>query len=156
MNTAKTLQISTTSSEETEDLGSKIGTSLRGGEVILLSSDLGGGKTAFVRGIARGLGSGDHVSSPTFTISKVYKASNLTLYHFDFYRLHEPGIISHELAEALQDETAVVAIEWGEIVASVVPEDNLTVAIKRTGELTRDIQLSATPGLGYLLEGIHK
>ena len=91
-------------SEQTEEVGSKIGTCLLGGEVILLSSDIGGGKTALVRGIARGLGSTDHVSSPTFTISKIYKSPKLTLYHFDFYRLQEPGIINYELVEALHDE----------------------------------------------------
>jgi len=105
-----------------------------------------------VRGIARGIGSADHVSSPTFTISKVYKAPKLTLYHFDFYRLHEPGIISHELAEALRDDTAVVAIEWGDIVSSIVPENNLAIIIKRTGDSTRDIQIKATSKLTYLIE----
>ena len=142
------------SAEQTEEVGSRIGACLRGGEVILLSSDLGGGKTALVRGIARGIGSVDHVSSPTFTISKVYKAPKLTMYHFDFYRLHEPGIISHELAEALQDDTAVVAIEWGDIVSSIVPENNLTIVIKRTGDSTRDIQLMATAKLTYLVESL--
>lgn len=108
-----------------------------------------------VRGLASGMGSADHVSSPTFTISKIYKSPELALYHFDFYRLHEPGIISFELAEALQDDRAVVAIEWGEIVSSVIPEDNLSIDIKRTGEMTREILIAPTTNLAYLLEGFN-
>ncbi len=69
-----TLQIDTTSPEDTLNLAAKIGARLRGGEVIELVSDLGGGKTVFVRGLAKGMGSDDQVASPTFTISREYKA----------------------------------------------------------------------------------
>jgi tRNA A37 threonylcarbamoyladenosine biosynthesis protein TsaE len=73
MNTGVTLQIDSASSEATEELGRKLGSKLRGGEVIELRSDLGGGKTTLVRGLAAGMGSTDAVASPSFTISRVYE-----------------------------------------------------------------------------------
>jgi tRNA threonylcarbamoyladenosine biosynthesis protein TsaE len=125
---------------------------LRGGEVIVLTSDLGGGKTAFVRGLVKGMGSQDHVASPTFTISREYSSSkkNLKMYHFDFYRLQEPGIISNELAEVVGDPHAVIAIEWGDIVAGVLPEDKVTISIEQTGENTRNFTCTCPDVLHYL------
>jgi tRNA threonylcarbamoyladenosine biosynthesis protein TsaE len=122
-----TFKTDSQSSEDTERFAHTLGSRLRGGEVIALVSDLGGGKTAFVRGLAAGLGSTDHVASPTFTISREYKAGNLTLYHFDFYRLQEPGVVAAELEEFIDDPTAVVAIEWGAIVEEVLPENKIIV-----------------------------
>jgi tRNA threonylcarbamoyladenosine biosynthesis protein TsaE len=124
---------------------------LRGGEVIVLVSDLGGGKTAFARGLARGMGSNDHVASPTFTISREYKADKLTMYHFDFYRLNEPGVVAAELEEFIHDPNAVVVIEWGAIVEDVLPEHKLVVNIERTGETTRHFTLRCSKELAYLL-----
>ncbi|HEX8226838.1 MAG TPA: tRNA (adenosine(37)-N6)-threonylcarbamoyltransferase complex ATPase subunit type 1 TsaE [Candidatus Saccharimonadales bacterium] len=148
-----TYQTSSQSSEKTGQLAAEIGARLRGGEVIVLTSDLGGGKTAFVRGLARGMGSADHVASPTFTISREYKApaKGLTLYHFDFYRLQEPGLIAHELAETIDDPEAVIAIEWGQIVEDVLPEQQMAVEIVRTGESTRQFTFNYPSELAYLL-----
>lgn len=117
----------------------------------MLVSDLGGGKTAFVRGMARGMGSSDHVASPTFTISREYKTDKLTLYHFDFYRLREPGVVAAELEEFINDPDAVVAIEWGDIVEGVLPEDKLVVSIVRTGETSRSLTFAYPEKLKYLL-----
>lgn len=128
-----------------------MGGRLRGGEVIVLMSDLGGGKTAFVRGLARGMGSSDHVASPTFTISREYKAKDRTLYHFDFYRLSEPGVVAAELEEFVDDPKAVVAIEWGEIVQGVLPDDHLQVRITRTGDNSRRIDMTYPPSLDYVM-----
>src|ERR1700712_1196496 len=116
MSTEQTSQIESTSLQATLDLAAAIGMKLKGGEVIELVSDLGGGKTAFVKGLARGMGSTDVVRSPSFTISNQYKAGSKTLYHFDFYRLFDPGIMRDELAEILQDPNAVVVVEWASIV----------------------------------------
>ncbi len=146
-----TLQIDSTVSEETERFAHSLGSKLRGGEVIVLTSDLGGGKTTFVRGIAKGMGSEDHVSSPTFTISREYAAGKLTLYHFDFYRLHEPGVVAAELAEFLNDPQAVVVIEWGDIVEAVLPAERLTIRIEHTGDTTRRLYLQCPQSLAYLL-----
>lgn len=121
--------------------------------MIELVSDLGGGKTAFVRGLARGMGSKDQVSSPSFTISNIYKGPKLTLYHFDFYRLDEPGIMRDELAEVLADRQAVTAIEWADIVEDVLPAERLTIHIKVSGENSREFSFSYPPSLAYLVSG---
>lgn len=147
----QTWQTDTTSPEATEALAAEIGKRLKGGEVIELASDLGGGKTAFVRGLARGMGSHDHVASPTFTISREYHADELTLYHFDFYRLAEPGIMTAELAEFIHDPKAVVAVEWSDIVKHVLPEKRITVKLILTGESSRQLQFSYPETLAYLV-----
>lgn len=128
----------------------KIGHRLRGGEVIELAGDLGSGKTAFVRGLAKGMGSSDPVRSPSFTLGNQYKAGGLTLHHFDFYRLKEPGIMRREMAETLEDPKAVVVIEWGGIVQNVLPASRLTIRIKATGETSRQFSFSYPDKLRYL------
>lgn len=127
-----------------------IGSRLRGGEVIELVSDLGGGKTAFVRGLARGMGSEDHVHSPSFTIGNQYRAGNLTLHHFDFHRLNDAGIMRDELAEILIDPQAVVVVEWADLVEDVLPAEHLTIHIKATGETTRQLNFAYPSSLSYL------
>ncbi|HEY5806072.1 MAG TPA: tRNA (adenosine(37)-N6)-threonylcarbamoyltransferase complex ATPase subunit type 1 TsaE [Candidatus Saccharimonadales bacterium] len=149
-----TWQTSSTSSEATEQLAEKLGGALKGGEVIELVSDLGGGKTTFVRGLARGAGSDDKVSSPTFTVSKVYKAEKFEIHHFDFYRLHEAGIMADELAEVAGDPKTVVVVEWADVVQHVLPEKRLTITIRQTPEGSRKISFSCHAGLNYLLEAM--
>lgn len=129
------------SATETEALGATLGAHLRGGEVIELTSDLGGGKTTFVRGLAAAAGSTDRVASPTFTISKVYEAPQFAIHHFDFYRLPEAGLIRHELEDVLGDPNSVVVIEWSNIVADVLPEDTIRIHIRTTGEDEREITI---------------
>lgn len=116
-----------------EELGFNIGIKTMDSVCIELSSDLGGGKTTFTRGFVRGLGSSDNVSSPTFTIGKQYKGSNLTCYHFDFYRLQEPGLIVEELNDALNDPYGAVVIEWADTVRGVLPDDRIIIKIDRVG-----------------------
>jgi tRNA threonylcarbamoyladenosine biosynthesis protein TsaE len=140
-----------TSLEGTEALAALVGKKLKGGEAIELVSDLGGGKTAFVRGLARGMGSPDHVASPTFTLSREYHTDKLTLYHFDFYRLHEPGIMTAELAEILDDPKAVVAVEWSDIVQHVLPEKRVTVRLVSVGDTGRRLEFAYPPELAYLI-----
>jgi tRNA threonylcarbamoyladenosine biosynthesis protein TsaE len=125
---------------------------LRGGEVLELVSDLGGGKTTFVRGLASGMGSKDHVSSPTFKISNEYKGGNLTLHHFDFYRLSEAGVVAHELHDVLDDPKAVIVVEWSDIVKNVLPADRLTIQFKSTGEKDREIAIAYPESLKYMVE----
>ena len=103
----------TRSENETIAIGRRIGAALVPGDVVLLSGDLGAGKTAFVRGLAEGLGADpEEVSSPTFTLIQKYQG-RLTLYHVDLYRLVEKEIADLGLEE-LPGAHAVVAIEWGE------------------------------------------
>lgn len=127
-----------------------VGGKVNGGEVIVLVSDLGGGKTAFVKGLAHGMGSQDDVSSPSFTISNQYQAGTLTLYHFDLYRLQEPGIMRDELAETVADEQAVIVVEWGEIVADVLPAEHVTIRIAVQADDTRILECTYPESLQYL------
>lgn len=151
-----TWQIESTGSDFTEQLAEKIGKALRGGEVIELASDLGGGKTTFVRGLARGMGSADRVASPTFTISKVYEAPNkqLSLHHFDFYRLHEAGLIGEELADVLHDKHIVTVVEWADIIQNVLPTARLTITIHKMPHdvEARLLTFTAPKDLQYLVE----
>jgi tRNA threonylcarbamoyladenosine biosynthesis protein TsaE len=144
--------VESNSPEETEELGSQLGRRLKGGEIVELISDLGGGKTTFVRGLAKGAGSLDHVSSPTFTVNKIYKSPKFDISHFDFYRLIEAGILTHELEDLLTDQHSVIIIEWGEAVKHVLPEKRLTVGLEPLGTSSREIRLSAPTSLKYLLE----
>lgn len=115
---------------------------------------MGGGKTTFTRGLAAGAGSVDKVASPTFTISKEYKAQKFTIAHFDFYRLDQAGIVADELAEVVHDENYVVVVEWGEVVHDVLPADRVTITIRQTAEGNRAIQLAYPDKLGYLVKGL--
>lgn len=146
--------ISSTSSDETEKLGEVIGKKLKGGEIIELSSDLGGGKTTFVRGLAKGMGSLDTVASPTFMICKQYRSNELKMYHYDFYRLNEPGIISHELEEGIHDPKAIVVVEWADIIKNILPKEKISITIKAKSENTRDIEIRCSSKFLYLLEGV--
>ena len=102
---------------------------ISGREVIELVSDLGGGKTTFVRGLARGAGSKDKVSSPTFTLNRIYQANDLEIHHFDFYRLSDPGVVEPQLEESLQNPRVITVVEWSDIVEEVLPEERLTIKL---------------------------
>lgn len=150
----ETRTIYTTSPEETEQVAARIAANLRGGEVIELASDLGGGKTTFTRGLAAGLQSTDPVASPTFTLSREYSGGRLHIYHFDFYRLHEAGIMSDELAELIGDPEGVVVVEWSDVVQNVLPQDRLSIAITATSETQRTIVVTVSGSQKYLLEHV--
>ena len=152
MSTVMTWQTVSISSDQTEQLGERIGTKLRGGEVIELISDLGGGKTTFTRGLVRGAGSKDKVSSPTFAISREYTAEKFKIAHFDFYRLNEAGIVADELAEIVADEQYVTVVEWGEIVADVVGEDKMTITLVLQADGSRKITVTYPEKYTYLME----
>ncbi|HEY1646074.1 MAG TPA: tRNA (adenosine(37)-N6)-threonylcarbamoyltransferase complex ATPase subunit type 1 TsaE, partial [Candidatus Saccharimonadales bacterium] len=138
------------SAEQTFNLGKALGANLIGGEVIELVSDLGGGKTTLTKGIALGAGSQELVSSPSFTICNEYACPKFKIYHFDFYRLNDPGIIKRELAEVIDDPDKVVVIEWPEAVENILPQKLLTVSIKTTEQNAREVTLSYPKELEYL------
>ncbi len=144
--------ITTHAAAETEQLGEDIGRKLKGGELIELISDLGGGKTTFVRGLVKGAGSVDHVSSPTYTVSKIYIATHFAIHHFDFYRLTEAGLMEHELMELSGDQKIVTVIEWGDALRHVLPEKRLTIEIEQLDTDERAIRVSADESLAYLTE----
>lgn len=101
-----------------------------------------------------GVGSKDQVASPSFTISRQYNNDQgLTIYHYDFYRLQEPGVVLHEIQENLADPNGVVVVEWSDIVADALPQDRLRISIQSTGEHSRHLTLSAGKYHQHLLEG---
>ena len=132
----------TKSAAETEALGEKLARKLRGGEVIAFTGDLGAGKTAFTRGLARGLGIADRVTSPTFTIVNEYEGGRLPLFHFDMYRLS----CSDELYDiGWEDYLArggVCAVEWSEIVEDALEADAIRVDIKNDGDDCRSVAIT--------------
>lgn len=133
-----------TSEQEMREFGERVGALFSGGELIELVGDVGAGKTTLVRGIARGMGVDETVQSPSFTISRVYDASeNRQLVHYDFYRLNEPGIMQDELRETMSDPTSVVVIEWADTVEELFPADRLTITIRSTSETSRQLDLTA-------------
>lgn len=147
----KEKSFSTNSPEETKLLGGKIGKSLRGGETIEFLSDLGGGKTTFVSGLAEGFGSSDPVASPSFTISSVYaRPDKKQIHHFDFYRLSEPGIIKNELTEVEGDPDRVVVVEWGDIIHDSLPKNRVVIKIEAVSETKRKLTITYPKELEYL------
>lgn len=141
----------TASVEETEALGEKIGSHLRGGEVIAYKGGLGAGKTAMTRGIARGMGITSPVTSPTFTIVNEYPGA-VPLYHFDMYRINSyEGLESAGFFD-YPDGSSVIVIEWWENVEEFLPEISpITITIKASGE-SREITLAAPGELLRALE----
>ena len=126
------------SEEETSELGAALGRDLRPGDLVLLYGDLGAGKTAFVRGLARGVGANpDDVSSPTFTIVQEYAAPSLMLYHVDLYRL-EPQEIDDLGLEDLVSGDGIVAIEWAERWRGR-PDDVIEVRLEDVGDEQRRV-----------------
>lgn len=133
------------SERELRAFGVRLGAALMGGEVIELIGDVGAGKTTLTKAIAAGMGVTDDVGSPSYTLSQVYEAPHgLRLTHYDFYRLDDPGILASELAEVLSDERTVTAIEWGDIVAGVLPTDHLQIRITPLSETERQLTLVAS------------
>jgi len=125
------------SEQETTDAGRAFAQRLAAGDVLLLYGDLGAGKTAFVRGLAQGLGaSAEDVSSPTFTLVQEYGGGRLTLYHADLYRLTEDEAADLGLADI--GEEGVLAIEWADRLGRPFPHA-LTVSIDTAGDDGRRI-----------------
>ncbi len=124
--------------------------------MIELSSDIGGGKTVFVKGLASGMGTSDHVASPTFTINRQYRAlgRDVVMHHYDFYRLDDPGIMAAEISDTLSENGNIVVVEWSTIVEHLLPDDRLQIAIRADGESSRMLELLAADGHEHLLKGI--
>jgi len=121
------IEVTTRSANATEAVGEVVGRRLRLGDLVVLVGDLGAGKTTLVKGIARGLGISDAVTSPTFTIVQEYDGS-VPLAHVDVYRLERIQELHDFGFEELFDEGAVV-VEWGDAIARVLPADRLEVRL---------------------------
>jgi tRNA threonylcarbamoyladenosine biosynthesis protein TsaE len=138
--------------KETKDIASKIGNSLKGGECIELISDLGGGKTTFVKGLVKSAGSKDLVTSPTFTISKHYKTPKFDILHYDFYRLTDAGLMGYDIEESIQNSKTVVVIEWSEVIKHVLPRARLIIEIKAISQNKRQFTFTCSNNLSYLID----
>jgi tRNA threonylcarbamoyladenosine biosynthesis protein TsaE len=131
----------TSSEAATEDAGARLAETLRAGDVLLLSGDLGAGKTAFVRGLARGLGADPaDVSSPTFTIVHSYRGRELTLVHADLYRLSAAEVDDVALDDLLEPGT-VLAVEWAER-WTTPPPSAILVRLEHRGGDMREISVT--------------
>lgn len=130
----------TANEEETSLAGEALGRDLKPGDVVLLFGDLGAGKTAFVRGMARGIGADpEDVSSPTFTIVQEYAGRSATLYHVDLYRLESAEIDDLGLDDLVSSD-GIVAIEWAERWMGR-PDDVTEVRLEHRGEDRRAIDI---------------
>ena len=123
-----------TTTEQTIALGQVLGKLLQSGDVLVLTGDLGAGKTQLTKGIAAGMGVTDDVTSPTFTIEMVYEGKTMPLYHFDLYRLSDPDQLEDTgLYDALESDGPTI-IEWGEQFAEQIGERTLDVYVSRLSE----------------------
>ena len=123
------------------EFGREIGSNLEGGSVLELIGDVGAGKTTFTKGLALGLGVLETVQSPTFTISRVYEGDNLTLSHYDFYRLNDYGIMKMELAENLSNPQNITVVEWAGELADILPEKHLKLIFESISEDKRLVKV---------------
>ena len=139
----------TNSPAETEALGFALGKILKPGTVIAYCGDLGAGKTAFTRGLARGLGCADLVTSPTYTIVNEYLSGRMPLFHFDMYRLRSSDDLFDIGWEDYLDRGGVCAVEWSENVADAM-EGAIIVTIEKLGEDSRRITIEGGPELADL------
>lgn len=151
MSTDQTLEIKSSSLNNTLEIAASLAQNLKGGEVIELVSDLGGGKTSFVKGLAKGIGVKDQVHSPSFTIATEHQGDKIKIYHFDFYRLKEPGIMAEELEEIMAEKNSVVVIEWADIVEDLLPKNRLKINIKVLSENERLLELHYNENNKYLI-----
>ena len=136
----------TNSAAETRKLGARLAEKLKAGDVVLLEGELGAGKSELARGVAKGLGVQETVTSPSFTILNVYESGRVPLYHFDWYRLEN----EEELYELGMDEylggDGIALVEWPGRCPEAVPADCLLIRITAEGENTRRIEAEERGG----------
>jgi len=143
------MQFITTSPAETEAVGAALAKILPPGTVLAYRGDLGAGKTAFTRGLARGLGCTDMVTSPTYTIVNEYLSGRLPLFHFDMYRLRSSDDLWDIGWDDYLDRGGVCAVEWSENVDDAM-ENAIFVTIEKTGEDSRRIIIEGGVDLAAL------
>ena len=143
------MTFTTNSPAQTEAVGEKLGKALMPGAVIAYRGDLGAGKTAFTRGLARGLGCGEQVTSPTYTIVNEYLTGRLPLFHFDMYRLKSADDLWDIGWDDYLERGGVCAVEWSENVEDAM-EDAIYVTIEKTGIDSRRITIEGGIALADL------
>jgi len=130
--------------EQTFELGKKLGARLKGGDIVCLNGDLGAGKTVFIKGVAKGLGVKEEITSPTFSIMNIYEAGDLRLCHYDVYRIESEDEGEHMgLDEYFGREGNVCVIEWSDNIKRLLTNyKKIEVVINKIDEDTREIELS--------------
>jgi len=123
------LSLRTETADDTRALGAALASLLRVHDVVLLTGDLGAGKTTFVQGVAKGMGATEHVASPTFTLVREYVSGRVPLAHVDVYRLDRVQDVMDLALEELEDGACALLVEWGDAVEELLSEDHLTVEL---------------------------
>lgn len=126
------------SAQDTFEFGMKLGREAKPGTIICLDGDLGTGKTVITKGIAKGLGIDEPVSSPTFTVVQIYTEGRLPLYHFDVYRIEDPVEMEEIGYEDYFYGDGVTVIEWSDMIAELLPRE--AVKIRLTKEIQRGFE----------------
>ncbi len=134
------IKIITNSPEKTKEIAYNLGKILDAGSLVIMTGDLGAGKTTFTQGIALGMGISKNVTSPTFTIMKVYK-NKIPLYHIDAYRLE--GLSQDLGLEEMMEDDGVCVIEWPIFIDDRLPKEHLNIDLKLIDDQTREITISA-------------
>ena len=140
------MEFITNSPAETEKVGQALAEGLTAGAVIAFTGDLGAGKTAFTRGLAKGLGATERVTSPTYTIVNEYLSGRMPLFHFDMYRLSSADELWDIGWEDYLLRGGVCAVEWSENVAEAM-ENAITVQVEKLGEEKRKITVEGVDSL---------
>ena len=143
------MEFITNSPEQTEKVGAALGKILPPGTVLAYEGDLGAGKTAFTRGLARGLGCTDIVTSPTYTIVNEYLSGRIPLFHFDMYRLHSSDDLFDIGWEDYLDRGGICAVEWSENVADAM-ENPIFVRISKLDADSRRITIEGDDRLAAI------
>lgn len=140
--------VETWSEQETYELGIKIGTAAIEGQVYTLIGDLGVGKTAFSKGVAKGVGIEEGILSPTFTIIQVYEEGRLPFYHFDVYRIGDVEELDEIGYEDYVYGSGVTLIEWANLIEEVLPEKRIDIQIEKNLEKGFDYRMIQIKEIG--------
>jgi tRNA threonylcarbamoyladenosine biosynthesis protein TsaE len=132
------LVLRTTTADATRALGEALAPILRVHDVLVLTGELGAGKTTLVQGIARGLGAQEHVASPTFTLVREYVSGRIPIAHVDVYRLDRVQDVVDLALDELEDGACVLIVEWGDAVEEILPDDRLRLELTTEDQSGRD------------------
>jgi tRNA threonylcarbamoyladenosine biosynthesis protein TsaE len=132
------LVLRTTTADATRALGEALAPLLRIHDVLVLTGELGAGKTTLVQGIARGLGAREHVASPTFTLVREYVSGRIPIAHVDVYRLDRVQDVVDLALDELEDGACVLIVEWGDAVEEILPDDRLRLELTTEDPSGRD------------------
>ncbi len=142
------MEFITNSPEQTEKLGEALGKTLKAGQILAYRGDLGAGKTAFTRGVARGLGATEPVTSPTYTIVNEYLSGRLPLFHFDMYRLCDADALFDIGWDDYLERGGVCAVEWSENVEAAL-ENARSITIEKLSQTQRRITIEGGEDLVF-------